>query len=112
MSISVKRVYESPASSDGKRVLVDRIWPRGMTKEKAKIDLWLKEVAPSTDLRKWFGHDPERWSEFRKRYRAELKNNPALAELRKMAHQGKLTLVYAARDEERNNALVLRDIIG
>lgn len=111
MSISLKRAYEVPGSRDGARVLVDRIWPRGVTKEKAKIDLWLKEVAPSTELRKWFGHDPQRWAEFRKRYRAELKGSASLAELRKMASKGKVTLVYAASDEEHNNAVVLRGLI-
>lgn len=111
MSISLKRAYDPPQAADGKRVLVDRIWPRGMTKEKAKIDLWLKDVAPSTELRQWFGHDPQRWAEFRKKYRAELKGNPALDELRKMAGKGKVTLVYAARDEEHNNAVVLQTII-
>lgn len=112
MSISLKRAYDPPRSTDGKRVLVDRIWPRGVAKDKAKIDLWLKDVAPSTELRQWFGHDPERWAEFRKKYRAELKGNPALDELRKMAGKGKVTLVYAARDEEHNNAVVLQGIIG
>lgn len=111
MRISLKRAYDPPQAADGKRVLVDRIWPRGMTKEKAKIDLWLKDVAPSTELRQWFGHDPQRWAEFRKKYRAELKGNPALDELRKMAGKGKVTLVYAARDEEHNNAVVLQTII-
>ncbi len=112
MSISIKRAYEAPASGDGKRVLVDRIWPRGMTKEKAKIDLWLKDVAPSTALRQWFGHDPARWREFQQKYRAELKGNPALAELKEMARNSTVTLVYAAKDEEYNNAVVLRGLIG
>jgi uncharacterized protein YeaO (DUF488 family) len=112
MSISLKRAYEPPAETDGTRVLVDRLWPRGVTKSKAKIDLWLKDVAPSTELRKWFGHDPERWPEFQKRYRAELKGNPALSELREQSRQGNITLVYAARDELHNDAVVLKQVLG
>lgn len=112
MSISIKRVYEMPESTDGTRILVDRLWPRGITKEKAKIDLWLKEAAPSTELRKWFGHDPEKWSEFKEKYRAELKDDAALAELYKLSSKGKLTLVYAAKDENHNNAAALRYIIS
>ncbi|MDX9740121.1 MAG: DUF488 domain-containing protein [Gammaproteobacteria bacterium] len=112
MSISLKRVYEKPARDDGMRILVDRIWPRGMKKEEAKIDLWLKDIAPSTELRKWFGHDPERWSGFQARYRAELEGSEALAELRKLSRKGKVTLVYGARDEKHNNALVLRGLVG
>ena len=111
MSVSIKRVYETPESTAGTRVLVDRLWPRGITKEEAKIDLWLKDVAPSSGLRKWFGHDREKWSEFQRRYRAELKDNPASAELKKLARGGKVTLVYAAKDENHNNTLVLRSII-
>ena len=112
MSISIKWVYEMPESTDGTRILVDRLWPRGITKEKAKIDLWLKEAAPSTELRKWFGHDPEKWSEFKEKYRAELKDDAALAELYKLSSKGKLTLVYAAKDENHNNAAALRYIIS
>jgi len=112
MSISLKRVYAKPAPDDGMRILVDRIWPRGMKKEEAKIDLWLKDIAPSTELRKWFGHDPERWSGFQARYRAELEGSEALAELRKLSRKGKVTLVYGARDEKHNNALVLRGLVG
>ncbi len=111
MSISIKRVYETPKHSDGMRVLVDRLWPRGVTKEEAKIDLWLKDVAPSTELRKWYGHDPERWPEFQKQYRSELEDNPALAGLRKLSRNGKVTLVYAAKDENHTHALVLLDIL-
>lgn len=99
MKVLLKRAYEPPAASDGKRILVDRLWPRGVAKAKAKIDLWLKDVAPSTELRKWFGHDPGRWIEFRKRYRAELRNSPALAELKSLARKSRITLIYAARDE-------------
>ena len=112
MSISLKRAYEPPAETDGTRVLVDRLWPRGVAKSRARIDLWLKEVAPSTELRKWFGHDPDKWPEFQKRYRAELKGNPALSELREQSRQGKITLVYAARDELHNDAVVLRQVLG
>lgn len=111
MTIQLKRAYEAPADGDGQRVLVERLWPRGVTREKAHLDLWLKEVAPSTELRKWYGHVPEKWPEFRKRYREELKGNPAVTELRKMARDGTLTLIYAAHDEERNGAVVLREVL-
>ncbi|MDH4992565.1 DUF488 domain-containing protein [Aquamicrobium lusatiense] len=104
----VKRVYEPVAESDGQRVLVDRLWPRGQSKEKAHLDLWLKDVAPSDELRHWFGHDPERWAEFQKRYRVELDGKAdALAELRALMAKGKVTLLFAAHDEERNNAVAL-----
>jgi uncharacterized protein YeaO (DUF488 family) len=112
MSVFLKRAYESPATTDGTRVLVDRLWPRGVTKAKARIDLWLKDLAPSTELRKWFGHDPEKWSEFQTRYRAELKGNPALSSLRELARQGNITLIYAAKDESHNDAVVLRQVLG
>jgi uncharacterized protein YeaO (DUF488 family) len=112
MRISLKRAYEPPAETDGMRVLVDRLWPRGVTKSRARIDLWLKDLAPSTALRKWFGHDPGKWPEFRKRYRAELKGNPALAELREQSRQRDITLVYAARDELHNDAVVLKQVLG
>jgi uncharacterized protein YeaO (DUF488 family) len=111
MNILLKRAYELPATSDGTRVLVDRLWPRGLAKVKAKIDLWLKEVAPSTELRQWFGHDPEKWPEFQKRYRAELKGNPALSELKALSLQGDITLVYAAKDQLHNEAVVLQHIL-
>ena len=110
--IKLKRAYEPPASADGTRVLIDRLWPRGVKKEKAAIDEWMKEIAPSTDLRKWFGHDPERWTEFRRRYRSEIKTHPGeLRRLRELARKGKLTLVYAAHDEAHNDAVVLRDLL-
>jgi len=112
MSVSIKRVYESPGPTDGKRVLVDRLWPRGITKAQAKIDLWLKDIAPSNELRKWFSHDPEKWPDFQRKYRDELKGSPALADLKEWAHNGKVTLVFAAKDESRNNAVVLRDLIS
>lgn len=111
MDVKLKRAYEASSKSDGRRILVDRLWPRGLTKAKAGIDIWLKEVAPSTELRQWFGHDPEKWGEFKKRYQVELKSNPALAELQNLARQGDITLVYAARDEQHNEALVLKEIL-
>lgn len=111
MNVTLKRAYEPPAKSDGYRILVDRLWPRGLAKVKAKIDLWLKEVAPSTELRQWFGHDPEKWIEFKRRYRAELKNNPAWPELQSLARQKDLTLVYAANDQLHNEAVVLKQLL-
>jgi uncharacterized protein YeaO (DUF488 family) len=112
LAIKLKRAYEAPARDDGRRVLVDRVWPRGIRKEAAAVDLWLKDVAPSMELRKWFGHDPERWAEFRRRYRAELAKHPeALAELRRLARGGTLTLVYGARDPLHNQAVVLRELL-
>ena len=106
--IRVKRVYEKPSRMDGSRILVDRLWPRGLSKERAAVTLWLKDVAPSTELRKWFGHDPAIWKQFQARYRKELRQKKdALALLRQKARTRTLTLVYAARDEEHNEALVL-----
>lgn len=113
MALKIKRVYEEPSKADGTRILVDRIWPRGLSKEKAHVDLWLKDVAPSNELRKWFGHDPARWPEFRARYRAELKqNHNQLALLRKAVERGPTTIVYGARDEEHNQAVVLHDLLS
>lgn len=111
--IEIKRVYEKPAKADGWRVLVDRLWPRGMKKEAARVDVWMKNVAPSTALRKWFGHEPEKWSEFQKRYRRELERKTEfLAELKKMAKEhGTLTLLYGAKDEEHNDAVVLASVL-
>ena len=110
MKLKIKRVYEQPAKGDGKRILVDRLWPRGLTKEKASIDLWLKDIAPSTELRKWFGHDPDKWKEFQTRYHQELKNNKEpVATLREQLNKGVVTLVYGAKDEEHNEALVLKE---
>ena len=114
LQIALKRVYEEPEPSDGTRVLVDRLWPRGLSKERARVDLWLKEVAPSNELRKWFGHEPEKFAEFRRRYEAELASEgaqEALAKLQDMAKRGLLTLVFAAHDTEHNNAVVLRDLV-
>jgi uncharacterized protein YeaO (DUF488 family) len=110
--IAIKRVYEAPSPDDGQRVLVDRLWPRGVSKEDAKLTEWVKTVAPSDELRKWFGHDPEKWSEFQKRYRAELKDRgEALRELRELAAKGKLTLLFGAHDEAHNNAVVLAEYL-
>ena len=112
LDIQIKRAYLPPSTEDGVRVLVDRLWPRGLRKSEAAIDRWLKEVAPSTELRRWFGHDPGRWQEFRRRYQAELSSNTALlSELRAMAKKERLTLVYAARDELHNEAVMLRDVL-
>jgi uncharacterized protein YeaO (DUF488 family) len=106
--IKLKRVYEERSPADGFRVLVERLWPRGLTKERVAVDLWLKDVAPSPELRKWFGHDPARWEGFQERYRQELgANQDAVDLLRQKAEEGTITLVYAARDEEHNGALVL-----
>lgn len=112
MSIQLKRAYEKPERADGIRILVDRLWPRGLTKEKAAIDLWLKELAPSTELRKWFGHDAKKWRGFRSRYRTELKQHREELELiRHQARDGAVTLIYGARDQEHNEAVVLREIL-
>jgi uncharacterized protein YeaO (DUF488 family) len=111
-NVHLKRAYEPPSPADGVRVLVDRLWPRGVSKSKAAIERWMKEIAPSTELRRWFGHDPKRWKEFLRRYRAELKYHAeALSELRAIARKGPLTLIYAARDKNHNEAVVLREIL-
>jgi len=115
MKVKIKRVYEHPEKEDGTRILVDRLWPRGLTKEKAKVDLWLKEIAPSTKLRKWFGHDPGKWEEFKKRYLGELKGNDEPVSVLKeqmkkeQMKKGAVTLVYGARDEEHNEAVVIQE---
>ncbi len=110
--VKIKRIYDPPASEDGRRVLVDRLWPRGVAREEARIDEWLKEIAPSDDLRKWFGHDPTRWEEFRNRYRHELEgHDDILARLRAEAKKGRVTLLFAAKDEEHNNAVVLKGLL-
>src|SRR5690606_24841191 len=107
-----KRVYDAPSAEDGLRVLVDRLWPRGLSKESAAIDEWRKELAPSAELRKWFGHRPERWPQFLRRYAEELQEQKeALAELRDIARQRTVTLLYAARDAEHNNAVALRALL-
>jgi len=112
MKIKIKRVYLQPDQDDGTRILVDRLWPRGLTKEKAHVDIWLKEIAPSTELRKWFGHEPDKWAEFQKRYLAELRNNgEQLALLKQEVAKGVVTLLYGARDEEHNEAIVLQKLL-
>jgi uncharacterized protein YeaO (DUF488 family) len=111
-SLRLKRAYDKPSRDDGTRILVDRLWPRGLTREEVAVDEWLKDLGPSTPLRKWFGHDPARWSEFRQRYAQELHANAGQVErLRAMARKGPVTLVYSARDEAHNDAVVLRDVI-
>jgi uncharacterized protein YeaO (DUF488 family) len=110
--VKLKRVYEPATPDDGTRILVDRLWPRGLSKAEARVDLWLKDAAPSTDLRRWFGHDPARWTEFRRRYQEELQQHSAeLEKLRALASQGSVTLLYGARDEQHNDAVVLRDAL-
>ena len=112
MNVKIKRAYEEPAEEDGTRILVDRLWPRGLTKERAKIDLWLKDVAPSTKLRKWFAHDPAKWTEFQRRYTDELrKNNEPLSALKQEADKGPVTLIYGARDQEHNEAVILQKLL-
>ncbi|MDE3229891.1 MAG: DUF488 family protein [Chloroflexota bacterium] len=113
--VAIKRAYEPPAPEDGERILVDRLWPRGVSKANARLDLWLKDIAPSAELRTWFGHDPAKYDEFRRRYLAELQEEPgktALATLREHCVRGQVTLVYAAREAEHNDATVLRDLLN
>ena len=110
MNLKLKRVYEPFDKNDGTRILVDRLWPRGLTKEKAAVDLWLKNIAPTTELRKWFNHDPEKWSEFQRRYLKELKENKEATDaLKAYLKKGPVTLLYAAKDEVHNEAQVLED---
>ena len=114
LMIALKRVYDESEPDDGTRMLVERLWPRGLTKERAHVDLWLKEIAPSRELRIWFGHDPVKFTEFRRRYETELASETgqaALARLRELANQGPVTLVFAAHDTQHNNAFVLRDVL-
>lgn len=111
-NVQLKRAYERPAQEDGTRILIDRLWPRGLTKEAAAIDEWLKEISPSTTLRKWFGHDPTRWEEFRRRYTDEVHQNAdQFDKLRDLARQGPITLVFSAHDEIHNDAVVLRYLL-
>ena len=111
-TLQLKRIYDPPDAADGFRVLVDRLWPRGLRKDKARIDLWLKEIAPSTELRRWFGHDPARWSMFRRKYRAELHHRADLLRtIEDALREGPVTLLFAARDVEHNEAVVLKDWI-
>jgi uncharacterized protein YeaO (DUF488 family) len=112
MDVRLKRAYEPPAASDGYRVLIDRLWPRGVSREEARLNEWARELAPSGELRRWFGHDPERFEEFRRRYTGELAGQKEkLRELRRRARRGTLTLVYGARDREHNDAVVLAQIL-
>lgn len=112
MATVIKRVYEPAAADDGYRVLIDRVWARGITKEKAALDEWCKDLAPSTELRKWFGHEPPKFDEFAKRYRKELEPHADIIErLRKVAHKGRLTIVYSAHDEAHNNAVVVKALV-
>jgi uncharacterized protein YeaO (DUF488 family) len=112
MDVRLKRVYEPAAASDGYRVLIDRLWPRGVSTLRADLDQWEKELSPSTELRTWFGHQPERFSEFRRRYERELREQrPRLSALRRRAREGTLTLVYSARDPEHNDAVVLAEVL-
>jgi uncharacterized protein YeaO (DUF488 family) len=110
--VRLKRAYDPAAPEDGVRVLVDRLWPRGLRKADAAVDRWMKDIAPSTELRQWFGHDPERWAEFRRRYARELHQHAAaIDELRELARHHTVTLVFSARDEEHNDAVALRDVL-
>jgi uncharacterized protein YeaO (DUF488 family) len=111
--VKLKRVYERATSKDGERILVERLWPRGLARQQAKVDVWMKEVAPSTELRKWFAHDPAKWKEFQRRYREELKGKKDLLDLLKQkAGRGTVTLVFAARDADRNSAVVLKEVLS
>ncbi|MBT1073751.1 DUF488 domain-containing protein [Geobacter grbiciae] len=110
--LRIKRIYDPPAPEDGTRVLVDRLWPRGISKDEARIDEWLKEIAPSDNLRKWFGHDPARWEEFRERFRRELEAKAEILDhLRTLTEKGTVTLLFAAKDVEHNNAVVLKEML-
>ena len=112
MSLAIKRVYEPVSPQDGVRILVDRLWPRGLSKERAAVDLWLKAIAPSTELRQWFGHEPARWAEFRRKYFAELASHAEdVDRIRKLAKRRRVTLVYGARDAEHNDAVALREYL-
>ena len=111
-NLQLKRAYAPAEPSDGTRILIDRLWPRGISKAKAELAEWMKDIAPSTGLRQWFGHEPARWPEFQRRYRAELADHqPALDQIRKLAEKGRVTLVYGARDEVHNDAVVLRQVL-
>lgn len=112
MSVSIKRVYDEPEASDGERILIDRLWPRGISREKARLDEWMKDVAPSAELRRWFDHKPERWVQFRERYRAELKGNSAFEDLRERAGTRTVTLLYGSRNRNLNPAVVLAELLA
>lgn len=110
--LSLKRAYETPAASDGRRILIDRLWPRGLSKKKAAVDEWMKELAPSSELRRWFSHDPAKWQEFRRRYKHELTGHRELVDkLARLASRRRITLVYSARDEKHNDAVVLASVL-
>ena len=112
MKLKIKRVYEQPSDADGKRILVDRLWPRGVTKEKATLDVWLKDITPTTVLRKWFAHDPKKWNAFRKKYLQELKSNEGnVSILKNYLKKGAVTLVYGAKDQDHNEAHVLEEFL-
>jgi uncharacterized protein YeaO (DUF488 family) len=112
MKVIIKRVYEEPSESDGTRILVDRLWPRGLTKERARVDIWLKEIAPSNELRKWFAHDPTKWPEFQSRYKEELKSHAEqFALLKRKATKGPITLLYGADDQQHNQTVVLKEML-
>ena len=112
MDVRLKRAYDPPAASDGYRLLIDRLWPRGVSKENARLDEWARELAPSSELRRWFGHEPARFEEFRRRYTAELAaQDEKLRELRRRAREGTLTLVYGAQDPRHNDAVVLAEVL-
>jgi uncharacterized protein YeaO (DUF488 family) len=112
MEIKIKRAYERPSSTDGSRILVDRLWPRGISKVKAKVELWPRELAPSTELRRWYGHDPEKWSDFKSRYFSELDGNPEMVEeLLEHVRKGKVTFVYSSKEQQLNNAVALKEYV-
>lgn len=112
MTLAIKRVYEVPGRGDGTRILVDRLWPRGLSRQRARVDIWLKDIAPSTELRKWFSHDPNKWTEFQDRYRQELKSKTdLLLTLKEKAAKGPITLLYGAKDESHNEAVVLQELL-
>ena len=112
MNLLIKRVYDAPSADDGERILVDRLWPRGISKEKARIDYWLKEIAPSTELRKWFNHEHEKWEEFKQKYFEELNSNPeAVKEILELSGKKTVTILYSAKEERFNNAVALREYL-
>ena len=112
MTLNIKRVYEKPSGKDGLRILVDRLWPRGLSREKAKLDIWLKDIAPSKELREWFGHDPEKWEEFKQKYFIELGNNSAAVnQILEHSEQRDVTMLYSSKEERYNNAVALREYL-
>lgn len=112
MYVPIKRVYEAPLASDGMRILVDRLWPRGVSKQRAAIDLWMKDIAPTTELRQWFAHRAEHWTEFSQRYRQALLANPALDILQQLATERQVTLIYAAKNPDMNHALIIQHLLS